>query len=141
ERRAQEIVDCYRPSLANLNTMLQADLAPVRARMEQLRHTIAEIVTRFQEDPPVLPKRPEPETGDPDEEAWLYASERDYLDQMERYRGYKGGRHVRSLEKACPACGAKFIPRGRQAYCSGACRTRACRAQKAEGREAQRLNA
>src|SRR5581483_4403977 len=61
ERRAQEIVDCYRPSLANLNTMLQADLAPVRARMEQLRHTIAEIVTRFQEDPPVLPKRPEPE--------------------------------------------------------------------------------
>jgi hypothetical protein len=133
EQRIQGILDCYRDALTNLNTMLQADLAPHFARLEQLRLTVADIVTRFRENPPELPERPEPETEEPDEQRWLYASDRDYMEQMKHYRDYKGGKHVRSLDKACPACGAKFTPRKRQTYCSAACRTRACRARRANG--------
>jgi hypothetical protein len=129
-RRALEITACYRDALANLSALLRADLAPLREQMEQLRHTVAAIVTRFRDAPPELPRRPAPETGDPEESSWLYASDRAYLEQMAAYRGHKGGKHVKSNERTCAVCGVGFIPRGRQLYCSSGCRMRAFRAKK-----------
>jgi hypothetical protein len=132
-QRVEEITACYEDELTHLHNMLEADLAPVRGRMNEIRHTVTEIVTAFQDDPPELPERPEPGTNELDEQTWLYASEREYLEQMDCYREYKGGKHVKDLDKTCPACGKKFTPRGRQLYCSGSCRTRACRAKQGGG--------
>jgi hypothetical protein len=60
---------------------------PARARQEDgVRHTgLAD-----SDDQDCLPDRPEPKTGQQDEDGWLYDSSRTYLEQLAAYRAYRG---------------------------------------------------
>jgi hypothetical protein len=60
-----------------------ADLEPLGERLEALRHAVA---LRAESLEIALPDRPEPETDPPDEDAWLFDSERDYFEQLDYYK-------------------------------------------------------
>jgi hypothetical protein len=82
------VVARYQPQLAQLDTDLQAELAPWRERVKRLRHAVAVEMVRFR---PALPVRPEAETALVDEVRWLFDGQRDYLTQLAIYKARKNG--------------------------------------------------
>lgn len=88
EQDAREIAGAYGDELGQLNERLQADLAPLRERMDSVRQAVQGEMARFEVE---LPGRPEPETDAVDEDEWLYSSDRDYLSQLAVYKARKNG--------------------------------------------------
>jgi hypothetical protein len=126
----EEVTERYRQRLTELSDQLQADLAPLRERADAAWRAAREIVTGLQID---LPDRPGDETGPPDEDDWLYDSGREYVEQIECYQRYKGGKRLDDRRQACPVCATEFTPLRRNGrYCSDRCRVAASRARKAE---------
>src|SRR5262249_2431573 len=72
--------------LRALNGELQSELAPLRERRTALRRAVETAMEDFAVE---LPERPEPEAEGTDETDWLFASDRDYLEQLEHYRKHK----------------------------------------------------
>jgi transcriptional regulator with XRE-family HTH domain len=85
---ARTILKRYETRLAELDTALQAELAPLRERLAEIREAVEAEAKAFDVD---LPERPEPELDEPDEDDWLFASERDYLEQLAVYKTRKAG--------------------------------------------------
>lgn len=81
----------YQDRLRELRDALQAELHPARGRLDAIRHAIREAREELDVD---LPDRPDPKTGDADEDGWLFHSERDYVEQLKVYQAHKTGCEV-----------------------------------------------
>jgi hypothetical protein len=128
--KVQEIAASYRERLDDLNAQLQADLAPLRERAGVVWQALQETVAGLQID---LPSRPDPETDPPDEDDWLYDSGREYVEQIESYQQYKGGKSLHDRRRSCAVCGAKFTAlKSQSRYCSDKCRGAAHQARRDE---------
>jgi hypothetical protein len=88
QQQAQEIVAKYQGELTRLNDSMQAELEPVRERLEVVWQAVQDKAETFTVD---LPERPEPEVDLPDEEEWLLDTDRDYLEQLDIYKAHKNG--------------------------------------------------
>jgi hypothetical protein len=93
---AATIVRKYRPRAAKLTRDFSADLKPIQARLDAVRHVIQEKAGEFEI---TLPGRPQAVEADVDESAWLFDSSRSYLDQLDCYRRYKGTSNGDTEEK------------------------------------------
>jgi hypothetical protein len=82
----KERLQALEEQLRALGAELQAELAPQRERMRALRHAITTAMDGFAVE---LPERPEPEAEGGDESGWLFASGREYLEQMKHYKERK----------------------------------------------------
>jgi hypothetical protein len=131
KEEAKEITDRYRGRLTDLNNQLQADLAPLKGRAKAVRRAIHDIASELTIE---LPDRPDAETDAPDEDDWLYDSSREYLEQIESYQAYKGGKSLGDRTQKCEACGEEFRPlRANARYCSSEqCKSRVARARAAK---------
>ncbi len=79
---ATEILRRYQPRLQELGEELEADLAPLRERLSDARRGMQEALNTLE---PELPELPEPETS-PEEDGWLFDSQRGYLEQLDHYK-------------------------------------------------------
>jgi hypothetical protein len=84
EREARAIARRYEGALERLDAELQRDLAPLQARLDALRERLRDAAGRFDA---ALPERPQPKAARTDEGGWLFDSRRDYLTQLDYYRG------------------------------------------------------
>jgi hypothetical protein len=82
---AEEIYGGYRERLAELAGELDAELAPLDERLENVQQAVRE---KMEELEPDLPDLPEPETPEAEDasEDWLFESGREYLEQLEHYK-------------------------------------------------------
>jgi hypothetical protein len=85
---ARAIAGPYQHQLAEMDADLQAKLAPLRERVERLRHAVEVEMGGFC---PALPPRPEAETDPVDEDTWLFDGQRDYLTQLAIFKARKNG--------------------------------------------------
>lgn len=76
------IAEGYRDRLAELAAELDQEITPYRQELDQLRQAITEKVYWLER---VLPDRPSA-NPQPDDEDWLFRSDRDYMDQLKRYK-------------------------------------------------------
>jgi hypothetical protein len=110
----------YRPTLQALNAMLEAELAPLRARLDELRHGLERSVAQLQVG---LPDRPEADLEEPDEDDWLFDSNRDFLGQLEAYQQWKATKTLDDWKESCEVCRRKYVRRRKdQTTCSVGCR-------------------
>ena len=86
------IVDKYQPQLAALNKSLQADLKPIRERLEEDEDAIRNEVSSAADQLYLqLPPRPEAEIVAPDESNWLFDASRGFGEQLNFYNRHKDG--------------------------------------------------
>jgi ribosomal protein S27AE len=117
--QVDEITQRYEARLAELDEELQAELQPLRERLDSVRHDVLEAVRDLDVD---LPPRPEAEEDTPDEDDWLFDSSRDYVEQLGYYQTYQGGQSLKDCERTCPRCGKTFMAsRASQRFCSKVC--------------------
>ncbi len=91
EDEVRKTAATYQDRLRELRDALQEELHPARGRLDAIRQAIREA----REDLDVgLPDRPDPQTGDVDEDGWLFHSERDYVVQLKVYQAHKNGCEV-----------------------------------------------
>jgi hypothetical protein len=82
---AEEIYERYRARLEELAGELDAELAPLDERIETLQQDVREKLEALE---PELPPIPEGELEDePEDEGWLFDSRREYLEQLDYYKG------------------------------------------------------
>jgi hypothetical protein len=127
-RKIGRVMDAHRGQVERLQDRMQAALAPLLAKAERARHAIDAVSVT-----PDLPDRPEPETDEVDEDGWLYASDRDYLEQLGHYPPQTPRKATSKpvVRKVCGGCGVEFTPKWQTArYCSDKCRVKAHRAAK-----------
>lgn len=79
---AAEILRRYQPRLQELSEELDAELAPLRARLSEASQGTQEALEALE---PEMPELPDPETS-PTDEGWLFDSRRDYLEQIDHYK-------------------------------------------------------
>lgn len=116
-----------------LTVALRAELAPYQAKLETLRERIASSVTNLDIE---LPDRPEAEVDPGDEAHFLYASDRDYFEQLASYKSHQNKDTIDDLEKICVVCGTPFHNRRRDTtMCSNRCRQAAFRERKRKEKE------
>jgi hypothetical protein len=84
EKEAQKILERHRPQLEKL----VSDLAPIKEKLESVRHAVEVSAESFRVE---LPERPEAECNPPDESDWLFDSQRKYLEQIAVYKARKNG--------------------------------------------------
>ena len=87
-------VGAYQERLAQMDAALQAELAPLQARVDMLRHAVEVAMRRFR---PALPPRPEADTEPVDEETWLFDGQRDSLSQLAIFKARKHGQAADEL--------------------------------------------
>jgi hypothetical protein len=81
---------------------------------------------------PELPDLPQSEMEEPDDDDWLFDSERTYLEQLDHYPAK--GKRKKFL--TCQQCQQEFRPaRQKQQYCSPKCRNLAFQERKAAEKE------
>jgi hypothetical protein len=85
---AQPILACYTAELERLRDELAGALAPLQDRLTRAAAVVQEAADTFD---PALPERPAPAVAPPDERGWLFASDRDYLAQLDAYQAYRDG--------------------------------------------------
>jgi hypothetical protein len=127
--KIRRIVSAVRPQARRLHDRLRAALDPLLAKVERVRHALSTVSVT-----PDLPERPAAEAEGRDESAWLYASDRAYLDQLRHYpeQNFAKRSRVKKQRAAVPCvrCGAPFVQKRSDArYCSPTCRVASCRAQ------------
>lgn len=62
-----------------MDAALQADLDPLRERLETLQHAVQASIEALTID---VPERPEPISSPPSENVWLFDASRDYINQL-----------------------------------------------------------
>jgi hypothetical protein len=85
KREAAEILARYQEPLEALSTRIEAELAPLRERLEVARQGTQEALDTLD---PELPELPEPETQ-PEDDGWLFDADRDYFEQLASYKAYQ----------------------------------------------------
>jgi DNA repair exonuclease SbcCD ATPase subunit len=111
--KAEEELDAYwearikpfQEDLDNLKAQVEEVLQKYQARLEEMREELADELEPYDEEveslwydiqdaadeiTPNLPGLPEPEIEE-DDLAWLFDSHRDYFEQLETYKAWKGG--------------------------------------------------
>lgn len=91
ERRANEVANRFAPKLKALSEEFNAEMATIRSEAEELEARIQDAIQGC----PMhieLPHRPVPSVDPPDESKWLYASDRTFGKQLQRYKSHKDGR-------------------------------------------------
>jgi hypothetical protein len=144
EQEAREICERYEERAAELNHQLQAELAPLKERIDALTHALATKGSRLEID---LPCRPSGSVADDMEEEteWLFDSSRDYLEQMAVYRKFKKESEPGGVEKVCarPGCNVRFrTDRRANIFCCSQCRRdvrKGRRAEQARQRKAKKV--
>jgi hypothetical protein len=132
--KIQRIVDAFRPDVQRLNGRMQSALEPLLGKVERVRHHIASVSVTAD-----LPPRPLPEAAGRDESNWLYASDRDYLDQLAHYPEQTAPKK-KCTKKAratvrCACCDTPFEQKRKDArFCSGKCRVAGMRAKSKNGK-------
>lgn len=86
------VLDSYQTRLVALSEALEEELAPLKEQLRAIQETVQDKANAFEHD---LPERPEPETDadDWDDPAWLFDSNREYMDQLEVYKARKAGQN------------------------------------------------
>jgi hypothetical protein len=99
--KANDLEDAYRAKYARYNrflgrlrTFMEQDLADLDAERLKLEDKIAEAREAYK--PPAL-ERPTPDV-EPDDDDWLYSSDRPYLEQIKHYHAHKEGLAVEAWE-------------------------------------------
>jgi hypothetical protein len=105
EEEAREIADRYRQRLVDLDNELQAELAPLAGRLQEVRQAVQLAGDSLEVE---LPERPDPDPGGPDEDDWLLDSGRGYLDQMGHYKSFQKKEAPGDRAKLCSVCGGEF---------------------------------
>jgi hypothetical protein len=128
EEEAATLLEPYNEQLREINEMLQVDLASVKERTLLLQEAAAVRADWWAEEvADYLPEVPQAEVTMPDEDEYLFSSERDYLEQLAAYRRHKGQVELGSDRiKTCEwwECGTEFQARNmKQKTCSGRCKT------------------
>jgi hypothetical protein len=82
------VVSGYRELFERLEARMQRELTPIHERVREINDEMEEDLEGYGDDLE-LPERPEPEVGG-DNKSPLYDSDRDYFDQLNHYRRYKG---------------------------------------------------
>jgi hypothetical protein len=121
EAELRRIYEPYQERLRLANEWLQADLAPIKARLESLKQSAA---AKRDSLGVVLPDRPAAVVNGSDESAWLFDSNRDYEEQLSAYKDHKGEETAKKvIHRSCLACGAAITATTRKKrYCNAACR-------------------
>ena len=90
ECRATDVTDRFAPQLEALSDKFDAEMTPIRSEAEDLQAEIEDAITNtgLQID---LPHRPTASVPLPDESKWLFASDRTFGEQLQRYRSHKEG--------------------------------------------------
>ncbi len=83
-REARLIAQRYEGVLEQLDAELQRELAPLHARLGALRESLRVTAQGFEM---ALPERPQPQRAKTNDDGWLFDSQRDYLTQLDYYRG------------------------------------------------------
>jgi hypothetical protein len=82
------VVGNYQSELDDLRERMAADLAESQQRLDSVRQAVDTKADSFRVD---LPDRPVGEIGDVDDDEWLFATERSYLEQLDAYRAHRNG--------------------------------------------------
>jgi hypothetical protein len=83
-----EVMRRYREEIEDLQERIEADLQPYRQQMQDI---VGRINEKAEEFDAALPERPVAEVDvDEDDDDWLLDLSRDYLDQLNAYRRFKG---------------------------------------------------
>jgi hypothetical protein len=139
QQQIDAIVEEFKPGIAELNRRhaaeqeeliaeLHARLAPLQESLQSLQEQVTSSVTNLRIE---LPDRPEANVNPGDESGFLYASDRDYTEQLKAYKSHQNKATIDDLEKICTACGAAFHSRRSDAsMCSEKCRMAAYRERK-----------
>jgi hypothetical protein len=133
EAEAEAIADRYRSQLALLATQLDADLAPVKTKLETLSQAS---VAKCDSLEVYLPPRPEPFVDPPSEDAWLFASDREYREQLKHYHARRApnrpsNKNYVVRDVTCLTCGKPFTARkANAATCSERCRGKLSRSRR-----------
>jgi hypothetical protein len=85
---AAGILQQYEGRLEALDNELQAQLAPLKDRLQAIQQAIDAAIQEFD---PGLPARPTPEVDPPHHDAWLFDSQRDYVTQLNYYKARQVG--------------------------------------------------
>jgi hypothetical protein len=125
--KIRRIVNIFEAEAQRLNDRMQAALAPLLGKVERVRHAIASVSVT-----PELPDRPLPDAEGRDESAWLYASDRAYLEQLRHYPPQNAKRDIKKKRGSikCGHCGTPFEQKRKDSlYCSNRCRVASHRAR------------
>ena len=87
EASIQDVYASYSERLLALKAAMDDELAPIQQDVDSLRHDIENKIEDFDAD---LPARPESELDEPQDNEWLYDSDRDYFDQLDVYKARRG---------------------------------------------------
>ncbi len=89
---AQAIADKYKQPLTELKEEYEKEMEPIRARMETVEIEVQEDVELAADDMSVdLPDCPVADITPPDEDDWLFDSNRSYFEQIEVFKNHKEG--------------------------------------------------
>lgn len=76
------VAESYRDRMAELSDELEQEIGPLRSELETLWQAISDTAQQLQSG---LVSRPEPEVA-PNDDGWLFRSDRDYITQLRRYK-------------------------------------------------------
>jgi hypothetical protein len=133
----------YNRAMLEARRAYHAALEPVRAEIDEMEDrlitqaetVLARMMAALEETvpDPDLFDWPEHAEGDEDDDA-LYASTRDYVEQVDVYRAHRGDDEDvglaadRVITKSCTVCGKSFnTPTASKLYCSSSCASKAFR--------------
>jgi len=86
KREVVTIAESFRERLEAMSKELEAEISPLRSELESLWQGISATAEELESD---LEPRPDPEVS-PDDQDWLFKSERDYLEQLAYYKAKTG---------------------------------------------------
>lgn len=84
--RMAAVVDSYRERVTALGREMQAELEPLEEEARQALDAVEEATEALEVE---MPERPEADLDEPDEEEWLFSSDRSYREQLESYREHE----------------------------------------------------
>lgn len=88
EENVSQIVERYQSRVTELRDAMNEEIAPFKDRLDVLRQAIIDARDALKVE---LPDRPEAELDEPDENDWLFHSEREYFDQLAVYKAHQNG--------------------------------------------------
>jgi hypothetical protein len=91
ECRARTVADQFAPKLKALSEEFETAIQPIRSEAEELQAAVENVIenTELQIE---LPHRPVATVQPPDESHWLFASDRSFDEQLQRYRTHREGK-------------------------------------------------
>ena len=92
------IVKKYREILEKIHQSCQAELEPIKTRLEKLRLDVKNALDDARQDDIDLPPLPEPKVEGDDEFGWIYDSSLNYMEQLQLYAAHASNGKERDTE-------------------------------------------